>query len=184
MAEPEIVGAEARGSARRTHAAERTVGDLDHGVSRAQRISNCSWNPAAGEPSAARQRAECASGVTSGMRGGASTTFFRSRRRGSERAALAPATSLSRAVANGQYTRGRPVTGILPRFQATLVRERLRLNPLDVLPQPFRFLMSLGGTPRRVWADATVQLELTGGEAAPAAELNGIAVSSFARPER
>jgi hypothetical protein len=59
---------------------------------------------------------------------------------------------------------------------ATLEREWLRMNPLDILPQPFRFLLSLGGKPQRIWADARVTLERSG------TELRGVAVSTFARP--
>ena len=59
---------------------------------------------------------------------------------------------------------------------ATLEREWLRMNPLDILPQPFRFLLSLGGRPQRVWADARVTL------ARSPTELRGVVVSTFARP--
>lgn len=70
--------------------------------------------------------------------------------------------------------------------RATLGRELLRVNPLAILPQPFRFLLALGGRPQRVWADARVSLDLKAEEAAPAlrAELRGIATTAFARPVR
>lgn len=64
------------------------------------------------------------------------------------------------------------------RWDATVERERLRMNPLDILPQPFRFLLSLGGRPQRVWADARVKVE----RGKRNAELRGVAVSTFARP--
>lgn len=63
---------------------------------------------------------------------------------------------------------------------ATLDRVLLRMNPLDVLPQPFRFILALDGTPQRVWADAKVKL--TRGD--DVVEMTGITVTSFARPER
>lgn len=63
---------------------------------------------------------------------------------------------------------------------ATLERVLLRMNPLDVLPQPFRFILALGGTPQRVWADAEVRLS----HGDDVVEMTGIATTSFARPER
>lgn len=54
----------------------------------------------------------------------------------------------------------------------------LRMNPLDVLPQPFRFILALGGTPQRVWADARVRL--TRGD--DVVEMTGVTATSFARP--
>jgi hypothetical protein len=62
------------------------------------------------------------------------------------------------------------------RLTATLDGEWLRMNPLDILPQPFRFLLSLGGRPQRVWADARVTLGRN------PTELRGVTVSTFARP--
>ncbi len=69
--------------------------------------------------------------------------------------------------------------------RATLSRELLRMDPLEVLPQPFRFLLSLGGEPRRVWTAATVKIDLNGNPKKPGIvrELPGIAVSTFAGPE-
>ena len=63
-------------------------------------------------------------------------------------------------------------------WEATLERERLRMNPLEILPQPFRFLLSLGGRPQRIWTDARVKVD---GDK-HTTELRGIAVSTFARP--
>lgn len=63
-------------------------------------------------------------------------------------------------------------------WEATLERARLRMNPLDILPQPFRFLLSLGGRPQRIWSDARVKVE----RGKRTAELRGVAVSTFARP--
>jgi hypothetical protein len=72
------------------------------------------------------------------------------------------------------------------RVEARLDRELLRMNPLDILPQPFRFLLGLGGKPLRVWADATVKRDFvgTGGQKPTSMALSGIAVSTFARPAR
>ena len=64
------------------------------------------------------------------------------------------------------------------RWEATLERVRLRMNPLDILPQPFRFLLALGGRPQRIWSDARVKVE----RGKRTAELRGVAVSTFARP--
>ncbi len=66
------------------------------------------------------------------------------------------------------------------RVTATLEREWLRMNPLDILPQPFRFLLSLGGRPQRVWADARVRV--TRGARPETIELRGVTASTFARP--
>lgn len=63
-------------------------------------------------------------------------------------------------------------------WEARLERERLHMNPLDILPQPFRFLLSLGGRPQRAWSDARVKVE----RGKRNAELRGVAVSTFARP--
>ncbi len=63
------------------------------------------------------------------------------------------------------------------------------MNPLDVLPQPFRLLLSLGGRPARVWAEATAEIALTpptpndDPPAMPRTQLRGIAAATFARPE-
>lgn len=72
-------------------------------------------------------------------------------------------------------------TGSIPgaKYEATLERERLRMNPLDILPQPFRFLLSLGGRPQRVWADARVTVTR---DAKEPIELRGVTASAFARP--
>lgn len=63
-------------------------------------------------------------------------------------------------------------------WEATVERMRLRMNPLDILPQPFRFLLSLGGRPQRIWSDARVKVD----RGKRTAELRGVAVSTFARP--
>jgi hypothetical protein len=78
-----------------------------------------------------------------------------------------------------------------PRLTLTVAvgRELLRMNPLDVLPQPFRLLLSLGGRPARVWAEATAELALTppsaddNPRAPPRTHLRGITSATFARPE-
>lgn len=51
-------------------------------------------------------------------------------------------------------------------------RELLRTNPLSIVPQPFRFLLSFKSAPRQVWADARFALRL----AAPAGEGGAVAM--------
>ena len=68
------------------------------------------------------------------------------------------------------------------RFDASIGPERLRMNPLEILPQPFRLLMSLAGEPQRVWADA--KATVTRVDRAEPVELSGVFVSTFSRPER
>ena len=71
-------------------------------------------------------------------------------------------------------------------LQVAVGRELLRMNPLDLLPQPFRMLLSLGAKPQRVWADAHVTLDFGEDGARPAAptEIRGLAAVTFAQPER
>ncbi len=68
--------------------------------------------------------------------------------------------------------------------RAKLRRELLRMNPLDLLPQPFRFLLALGAQPQRVWADAEVDLTVAlPGNATPSPmTATGVAALAFARP--
>jgi hypothetical protein len=70
--------------------------------------------------------------------------------------------------------------------RAVLERELLRMDPLEILPQPFRFILSLGGRPQRVWADARVTVDLAAEGDAPAveAELRGVATTAFSRSAR
>jgi hypothetical protein len=65
-------------------------------------------------------------------------------------------------------------------FGAKLGAELLHMNPLEILPQPFRFLLSLGGEPHRTWADATITLQFLDSD--EPRDLTGIAVSTFAGP--
>ncbi len=67
--------------------------------------------------------------------------------------------------AAARSSRGYPVPGRL-RFRnsdldGTIELERILLkkNPMAVLPQPFRFLLSLKMKPRRVWADSPFELK-------------------------
>jgi hypothetical protein len=69
------------------------------------------------------------------------------------------------------------------RLRADLRHEWLRWAPLDIIPQPFRFLLSLQAQPRQVWADAEIELALSdAGAAAPALSGAGIGVVMFAGP--
>jgi hypothetical protein len=60
----------------------------------------------------------------------------------------------------------------------------LRTNPLDTVPQPFRFLFSLKIAPQWVWANASFHLTLTAaGDGAPVeADGQGILAVSFMNP--
>jgi hypothetical protein len=71
-------------------------------------------------------------------------------------------------------------------LQAAVGREVLRMNPLDLLPQPFRLLLSLGAKPRRVWAEARVTLDFGEDGEGPThpTEIRGLAAVTFAQPER
>jgi hypothetical protein len=64
-------------------------------------------------------------------------------------------------------------------FRVAVGRELLRMDPLAILPQPFRLLMALGGRPQRVWADATAEVE---GSTLPRTIFHGVAAASFSRP--
>jgi hypothetical protein len=71
------------------------------------------------------------------------------------------------------------------RARARLRHEWLRWDPLEILPQPFRFLLSLQAAPRRVWTDADVEITLPPSATAQpplTVEGTGIATVSFARP--
>ncbi len=39
-------------------------------------------------------------------------------------------------------------------------RELLRVNPLDIVPQPFRLLLGMRSSPQRSWAEGSWQLDL------------------------
>ena len=63
-------------------------------------------------------------------------------------------------------------------------RVLLRTDPLGVVPQPFRFFLSLRSAPQRVWADAAFHLRLAaGGDGAPfEADGEGILAVDFLNP--
>ena len=65
-----------------------------------------------------------------------------------------------------------------------VVRELVRLDPLDIIPQPFRMLVALGGRPQLVWADAKADLRMApeGRQSTVRAHGNGIVVAAFAQP--
>jgi hypothetical protein len=60
--------------------------------------------------------------------------------------------------------------------------ELLRWNPLEVLPQPFRFLLALRGQPQRVWADADVDLTRAPRDGGIAVRGGGIVALTFTQP--
>jgi hypothetical protein len=66
-----------------------------------------------------------------------------------------------------------------------LEREWLRWAPLDLVPQPFRFLLSLRAAPQLVWADAGLDLDLGANGAGGAPKVqggHGVALVALARP--
>lgn len=95
----------------------------------------------------------------------------------------------------GELTLGAPLGGAgdypLPRTLAIasggiearidVERELVRVDPFDVIPQPFRFLLSLRSKPMRIWAAATCTLAGPEGGAAAAA-IPGVVAISYANP--
>lgn len=67
----------------------------------------------------------------------------------------------------------------------TVGRELVRMNPLDILPQPFRMLIALGGRPQLAWAEAHADVRLAAqAESAIRAHGRGIVMAAFARSSR
>lgn len=66
-----------------------------------------------------------------------------------------------------------------------LQREWLRWDPLTIVPQPFRALLAWKSQPRRVWADAQIDLKLPAAadQAAVAVQGAGLGSVSFLRAE-
>jgi len=63
-------------------------------------------------------------------------------------------------------------------LEVTLQRQLLRINPLDIVPQPFRTLLGLRSRPRRSWSESAWKLRL--GAAAERAELDQRGAGSVA----
>jgi hypothetical protein len=66
-----------------------------------------------------------------------------------------------------------------------LGREWLRWAPLDLVPQPFRFLLSLRAAPQLIWADAEIDLDVAAAGASGAVKVrggHGAALVALARP--
>lgn len=62
-------------------------------------------------------------------------------------------------------------------------RELLRVNPLEVVPQPFRALLALRSAPQRIWVEADWQLRLDSG----GLEKHGVGLAAITytiRPDR
>jgi hypothetical protein len=58
------------------------------------------------------------------------------------------------------------------------------MDPLQLLPQPFRMLVALGGRPQRVWSEGRLDLTLKDDTAAPTAATifeRAIVATTFAR---
>lgn len=68
------------------------------------------------------------------------------------------------------------ISGAAWHASVALPREYLRWDPLEMLPQPFRLLVSLQSAPRRVWSDAEID------SPSLPAKGRGVAVVTFAQP--
>ncbi len=68
----------------------------------------------------------------------------------------------------------------------TLTDVTFSQNPLKVLPQPFRFMASFKSKPRRVWADASFELDIAGNADAPPVHRQGtgMAITTFMNPAK
>jgi hypothetical protein len=68
-----------------------------------------------------------------------------------------------------------------PRMALTVEprRELLRVNPLDIVPQPFRALLALRSAPQRAWAETGWQLRLDGGRKSVERRGLGLAAISY-----
>jgi hypothetical protein len=62
------------------------------------------------------------------------------------------------------------------------VRELARGNPLEPVPQPFRFVFGLRSRPQRSWSDVSLRLELAGAGAAPMREGGGVLALWYLNP--
>jgi hypothetical protein len=62
--------------------------------------------------------------------------------------------------------------------EITPQRELLRNNPMDIIPQPFRFLLSFKSKPRRIWAASTLTLNLDASPDREALRFDGTGVTS------
>ncbi len=76
------------------------------------------------------------------------------------------------------------VDGPVARADVRLGREWLRWEPLDIVPQPFRFLLGLRAAPQLVWADAEFTLGLAAGAGGAPLQTagRGVALVAFSRP--
>lgn len=61
-------------------------------------------------------------------------------------------------------------------------RELLRVDPLEIVPQPFRALLALRSAPRRAWADGGWQLRLEKGRAALERRGRGLTAITYTNP--
>jgi hypothetical protein len=53
------------------------------------------------------------------------------------------------------------------------------INPLEAIPQPFRFLLSFKLRPHRVWARASFEVRLPAGQDTPETVLKGFGISTI-----
>ncbi len=63
-------------------------------------------------------------------------------------------------------------------------RRLLSINPLAVVPQPFRFFLGLRSRPMRSWSDGTLQLRLTDANGSPPLAVDGSTITavSYSNP--
>jgi hypothetical protein len=67
------------------------------------------------------------------------------------------------------------------RAEVVVGRELLRVDPLDIIPQPFRFLLSLRSKPKRIWAAATCTLTAEDGTP-QGPPIDGVLALNYANP--
>jgi hypothetical protein len=69
-------------------------------------------------------------------------------------------------------------------LDVTPQRQLLRVNPLDIVPQPFRALLALRSSPRRVWTEASWRLKVAAAPGRPSIDASGsgLAALSFTNP--
>lgn len=58
-------------------------------------------------------------------------------------------------------------------------RQLLRTNPMELIPQPFRFFLSLLSEPRQVWASASFDLQCTPQGEARSLSMSGTGVMAL-----
>ena len=75
--------------------------------------------------------------------------------------------------------RGDGVTG-----EVVLGREILRMDPMRVIPQPFRWWLSRQSAPRRSWHEAVLRIHAEGSDPAPLYEGDAVVAVTWLDPAR